>query len=173
MWPRSTEEEETFTRRHLAWARTRIDGTWTRVHYLDTRGGVVLGTELSLSMNHRGRSLALWSAQTRDHYTLRAARFRFGHGWTRPENLGRDYLSTPYAFLTRAGTAVTILGRPNGAGSTQWAHQLPQGPWRHHKLDSALFPIDAHGSGHRMAVLYNSPELTARVLTIPRPTDTR
>jgi len=42
MWPRSTEEESQFTRRHLAWARTRFDGTWTRVRYLDTRRTVVL-----------------------------------------------------------------------------------------------------------------------------------
>lgn len=48
VWPRSTEEEETFTRRHLAWATMGLDGTWSSVRYLDTRRDRVFGTSLSL-----------------------------------------------------------------------------------------------------------------------------
>src|SRR4051812_22667469 len=131
MWTRSPEDE-TFTRRHLAWARSRLNGTWTRVGYLDTRRRPVFGSEVSLSMNRRGRALAVWWSDA-GFSDMRAARFRIGHGWSRPHDLG-PFCCLPTALLTDSGTAVTLLDQTRHGAATGWAFQDPGRRWLTQRL---------------------------------------
>jgi hypothetical protein len=178
MWGWSVENEDFATRRHLAWARTRLDGSWTRVRYLGTASQEVQSTSVSLSMNEHGRALALWSSWL-DGTGIpnKASRFRFGHGWSRPRTLGGNSPDGG-VFLARSGTAVAVIG--DGLdGSTTWAYQQPGRPWLRRTLPmtsgSACHGVDfafcgliaADGAGQRWVGLFNSPALTARVLSIP------
>lgn len=165
MWSRS-EDDETFTKRHLAWARTRFDGTWTRVRHLDTRSFVVLGTHASLSLSGHGRALAVWWSNAARGHEVRFSRFRFGHGWRKPQQLGQHW-GSPYALLTPSGTAVAILGQTEDSASTRWGHQALGGRWDRRTLRSVPFVVDVHADDRRMVLLYNTPQLTARVLAIP------
>lgn len=164
-WTRSTDDE-TFTRRHLAWARSRLDGTWTSVGYLDTRRRPVLGSEVSLSMNRRGRALAVWWSDV-GFGDMRAARFRFGHGWSRPHDLG-PFCCYPTALLTDSDAAVALLDQTRHGAATGWAFQDPGRRWLTHRLGAVTGVVDAHGDGRRMALAYFAPRLSARVLTVPR-----
>lgn len=166
MWSRSEEDSVGHTRRHLAWARSRHDGTWTRVRYLDTRKELVWGTEVRLSMNGRGRALAAWWSDTESGDGNSAARFRFGRGWTAPRRLGRACCAVS-ATLTRSGTAIAVLGRAADNSGTSWAYQHPGRRWHLRLLRSAENPAHAHGSGQRVGMLYYSPRLTARMLRVP------
>ena len=165
MWTRSTEDE-TFTPRHLAWARSRLDGTWPPVGYLDTRRGLVLGSQVSLSMNRRGRALAVWWSDI-GFGDMRAARFRFGHGWSRPHDLG-PFCCSPTALLTDSGTAVALLDQTRHGAATGWAFQDPGRRWLTHRLGAVTGVVDAHGDARRMALVYFAPRLTSRVLNVPR-----
>ena len=167
MWSRSTEEEETFTRRHLAWARTSFDGTWTRVWYLDTRRHVVYGSVPSLSLDGRGHALAVWWTDTGRGADMRASRFHFGQGWSRPRELGGSCCS-PVALLTTSRTALALLDRNRRDTATIWGDQQPGKRWEKHALPGQLV-TDADGYGNRMAMLYYGPHLTARTLTVPAP----
>jgi hypothetical protein len=166
MWSRSIEEEETFTRRHLAWARSRHDGTWSPVRYLDTRQGLVYASNPSLSLNRRGNALAVWWTRT-GRNDMRASRFRPGDGWTRPQDLGRS-CCYPHALLTPSGTAVALLGQNRRSSATVWAYPHPGQRWR-----TRTIPVphvrDANGYGSNMAMLSYEPSLTARMLTMATP----
>jgi hypothetical protein len=168
MWSRSTEEEETFTRRHLAWARTRSNGTWTRVRYLDTRRHIVFGSVPSLSLGRHGHALAVWWTQTARRSDMRASRFRLGHGWSHPRDLGRSCCD-PVALLTPSQTAVALLGRTRSGRDTVWAYQRPGQAWTTRTVH-VPFVTDASGLGEHMAMVYYGPRLTSRMLTVPAAT---
>jgi hypothetical protein len=164
MWSRSTEEEETFTRRHLAWARTGFDGTWTKVRYLDTRRHVVYGTVPSLSVDGLGHALAVWWTEPAGTANMRASRFHFGDGWSRPRGVGGS-CCYPVALLTPSGTALALLDQ-NRRGRAVWGYQQRGERWQRDAL-SIRFVTDADGFDNRMAIVYYGPRLTARMLTVP------
>jgi hypothetical protein len=162
MWSRSEDEEEHFTRRHLAWARTRLDGTWTPVRYLDTRARVVYGTQPTMSMNARGDALAVWGTDMEHVFSAKAARFRFGAGWTNPVSLADSW--GPAAVLTDSGVAVAVLGAgPHDTGPS-WAYQLPGRSWHARRLSGRPLVTDTEAAGDRVALLYYGPRLSARLL---------
>lgn len=166
MWSKSSEDAFG-SRRHLAWARTRFDGTWSRVRYLDTSSAAIFGTESSLSMNRHGRAVAVWMSGSDRGMEVRSSRFRFGHGWTRPRGLGQSCCA-PHVMVTRSGTAVGYLGEADDSPATVvWAHQAPGRAWQRRTMPSTPDVIDAHGDGHRMVLLYNAPRLSARLLRVP------
>ena len=167
MWSRSTEEDGRFTRRHLAWAHTRFDGTWTPVRYLDTRRHVVYGSVPSLSLDRQGHALAVWWTDTGRNSNMRASRFQFGHGWSRPVDLAHS-CCYPFALLTPSQTAVALLDQNRRNTATVWAYQQPGRRWQRGSL-GVQYVTDADGYGARMAMLYYGPYLKARMLTVPSP----
>jgi len=115
-------------------------------------------------MNAHGRAVAVWHAIV-DRATTRSSRFRFAHGWSRPQALGSSEFAAE-TFLTRSGTAVVTLGFP-GSRITRWAYQLPGGRWYNRPLRGVSDIADMQGSGQRIALLYNNPRLRARHLQVP------
>jgi len=168
LWSRSFEEEEHFTRRYLAWARTRLDGSWTRVHYLGTLRSLGMGTNVDLSFDGHGHALAVWAGEATRR--VRVSRFRFGHGWSRPHRFNGGCCSAD-AHVTPAGTGIAVFDGPGGSSDTRWAYQRPGGRWHVQALRPALDPTgvyrpDLYGAGRRMAAIYYGPRLTARVMVI-------
>jgi len=142
--------------RYLAWSRMRPDGSWTPTRYLGRRrpNGV---DYVGLSMNARGQAVAVWKGM----YGTEAARFEFGHGWTRPSTLDPGYYGPPY--VAADGTAIAVLW-------SRWLFQRPGGPWRHGGVFPEAvgdFPL-THADGRRLTVAFYRDRLTVRLMTLPR-----
>lgn len=167
MWSRHGDDAEGHTRRHLAWARSRHDGTWTGVRYLDTRRVLVWETSVSLSMNGRGDALAVWWTHAGRSRGSSAARFRFGRGWTTARRLGTA-CCVDSATLTPSGTAVAVLGSGDGPG-IRWAFQQAGRRWQLRTLRSVPLPISSYGSGQRVAMVYFGPTMRAGILLVAAP----
>jgi hypothetical protein len=141
---------------YLAWSRMRPDGSWTPAGYLGRRrpNGV---DYVGLSMNARGQAVAVWKGA----YGTEAARFEFGHGWTRPSTLDPGYYGPPY--VAADGTAIAVLW-------SRWLFQRPGGPWRR----GGAFPEavgdfpQTHADGRRLTVAFYRHRLTVRLMTLPR-----
>ncbi len=163
IWARSPEEENV-VRKHIAWARTKNDGTWSTVQYLDLRTHKeVVGDELGFSMNPRGEAVAAWSPDSLDEGGFKVARFTFRDGWTSPRRLA-DFAYEPTALLTDSGSAVVTL---NFADQPDWVYQHPGADWTPGGRLVSNNPLDAYGDGQQMAVLYRAgPHLTARFLDV-------
>lgn len=142
--------------RYLAWSRMRSDGSWTPTRYLGRRrpNGV---DYVGLSMNARGQAVAVWKGM----YGAEAARFEFGHGWTRPSTLASGDYGPPY--VAADGTAIAVLW-------SRWLFQHPGGPWR----SGGVFPEAVgdfprtHADGRRLTVAFYRDRLTVRLMTLPR-----
>ncbi len=156
MWALSSEDEW-LRRKHLAWSRSRSDGTWTQTRYLDEQIKDAVDY-MSLSMNAHGEAIVVSSGQV-----TRAARFGFGKGWTRPTELpGWIHRS----MLTESGTAVAVLF--SGDGRDNWMLQESNGSWRLGGRVPSGEQLDADGSGQRMLLLYyNRPTLGSSDLDLP------
>lgn len=167
MASRSTEDEDYGGRRHLAWAWSRADGSWTPSAYLDSRSGEVLGTDLSLAMSRRGRALAVWRTDRARGSDVSAARFRPGRGWTAPRRLTHGSFEPVHAMLTPGGTAATLLGDVPRTTATAWGYQRPGRPWQLSRVRLGYELLDTAAGPHRMTVVYNAARLHARVLHVP------
>ncbi len=161
MWPRS-EEEESFARRHLAWARTTNDGTWTSAQYLDVHARAdLIGDMLGLSMNPEGQAVAAWSS---DDAGFRVARFSFTGGWTAPQKRA-IYSYEPTALMTPSGSAIVMM---NFSEFPHWVYRKPASSWTVGGRVTSRDPLDSYGQGQQMSVLYQVGDtLTARFINVP------
>jgi hypothetical protein len=142
--------------RYLAWSRMRPNGSWTPASYLG--GHRPNGVDyVGLSMNASGQAVALWKGM----YGAEAARFEFGHGWTRRSALDAGDYGPPY--VAADGTAIAVLW-------SRWLFQRPGGPWRR----GGVFPEavgdfpQTHAYGRRLSVAFYRDRLTVRLMTLPR-----
>lgn len=164
MWARSTEEES-LARRHLAWARARPDGTWTSALFLEERPHKsVIGTQLGLSMEPRGRAVAAWSTEGFIGNSFRVARFSFQSGWTTPTLLAQ-FAYEPTPLITRSGSAVVTL---NFYDPPAWAFWKPGHAWTTGGRGTRVDLLDSFGQGSSIAEVYESRRrLMARFLLVP------
>jgi hypothetical protein len=153
-------------RRHIAWARSRLDGTWSPTGYLDSRRRAVFGTGLDLAMSPTGRAFAIWWVDTGGGSTIHnesAARYRPIHGWTQPRDMGTG--DNQRAMLAPDGTAV-FSGWDASHSVTVWGYQRPGGRW-HISSVGGMYLSDAAAGDWRMGILYDAPRLKARILHVP------
>lgn len=111
--------------RHLAWAQTQDDHTWTPAQFLDERSRQRIGNKIGLAMNSRGQAVAAWSASSVDEGGSRWLSSPSRDGLVAPRGL-TEFAFQPAAVVTESGTSSVALNLSMPPGWAYWRPGLTE-----------------------------------------------
>ena len=124
-----------------------------KLEFLDERQHrAVIGDQITLAMNARGKAVAAWSPTSLDEGGFRVSEFSFATGWANPRRLG-DFAYLPSALVTESGSTVVTL---NFSDPPDWVYRHPGADWVVGGQINNGEPMGAFGDGQRMATLYRT-----------------